>query len=304
MAAPFVYLRPTVEDDGTGEQALMRAALDGNLVRLKRIVKKLTKRNGDLSAIFSINTNGCNVLHLAACEGHLEVCRYLVEELGGDVNAPGIGDVAEGATPFMLSAQSGHVSTVKYFLDHGGRLGRLPVELAAIRDCMEEVEMLFPVTSPIPNVPNWTIAGVISHAKIEEKKPIEQRHLERRKSLFKSHADKAFKQKDYKMATKFYDLAIEHAESATLYANRSLCKLLMDDGEGALSDALMCRMLRPDWAKACYRQGAAHMLLKEYKQACDALLDAQNLDPGNAEIEGELRKARELMKNPLGKGEQ
>ena len=365
---------------------------------VKGIVKKLTKRNGDLSAIFSINTNGCNVLHLAACEGHLEVCRYLVEELGGDVNAPGGGDVAEGATPFMLSAQSGHVSTVKYFLDHGGdlvkglnkgrtvlhhavcigcckvtefllskgvpvdidcghgtplymaaineqdktvkilldhhanpsiiisgansplmsalvyrslkcmklliKLGRLPVELAAIRDCMEEVEMLFPVTSPIPNVPNWSIEGVISHAKIEEKKPIEQRHLERRKSLFKSHADKAFKQKDYKMATKFYDLAIEHAESATLYANRSLCKLLMDDGEGALSDALMCRMLRPDWAKACYHQGAAHMLLKEYKQACDALLDAQNLDPGNAEIEGELRKARELMKNPPGKGEQ
>ncbi|XP_044355822.1 ankyrin-3 isoform X3 [Triticum aestivum] len=364
MEAPFVYLRPTVEDDGTGEQALMKAALDGNLGRLKRIVKKLTKRNGDLSAIFSINTNGCNVLHLAACEGHLEVCRYLVEELGGDVNAPGGGDVAEGATPFMLSAQSGHVSTVKYFLDHGGdlvkglnkgrtvlhhavcigcckvtefllskgvpvdidcghgtplymaaineqdktvkilldhhanpsiiisgansplmsalvyrslkcmklliKLGRLPVELAAIRDCMEEVEMLFPVTSPIPNVPNWSIEGVISHAKIEEKKPI----------------------------------AIEHAESATLYANRSLCKLLMDDGEGALSDALMCRMLRPDWAKACYHQGAAHMLLKEYKQACDALLDAQNLDPGNAEIEGELRKARELMKNPPGKGEQ
>ena len=93
----------------------------------------------------------------------------------------------------------------------------------------------------------------------------------------------------------------------------------MGDGEGALSDALRCRMLRPDWAKACYRQAAAHMLLKvplacrvsslvtyfilifqsghilwsplhqEYKQACDALLDAQKLDPGNAEIERELR---------------
>uniref|UniRef100_A0A453EAN0 Uncharacterized protein n=1 Tax=Aegilops tauschii subsp. strangulata TaxID=200361 RepID=A0A453EAN0_AEGTS len=36
MEAPFVYLRPTVEDDGTGEQALMKAALDGNLGRLKR----------------------------------------------------------------------------------------------------------------------------------------------------------------------------------------------------------------------------------------------------------------------------
>ncbi|KAF7035578.1 LOW QUALITY PROTEIN: hypothetical protein CFC21_046420 [Triticum aestivum] len=422
MAAPFVYLRPTVEDDGTG------------------IVKRLTKRNGDLSALFSINTNGCNVLHLAACAGHLEVCRYLVEELGGDVNAPGVGDTALGATPFMVSAQSGDVATVKYFLDHGGDLvkaddkgrtvlhhaagigcckvtefllskgvpvdidcgrgtplfwaanneqdktvkillehhanpniiingttsplmsalvyrslkcmkllikagadvncngsmltplllatmhggytnfiklllkagpdpnipddlGRFPVELAAIRDCMEEVEMLFPVTSPIPNVPNWSIEGLISHAKILEKKPIEQRHLQRRKALIKSKADTAFKQKEYKIATKIYDLAIAHGESATLYANRSVCKLLIGDGEGALSDALMC-MLRPDWAKACYRQAAAHMLLKEYEQARDALLDAHNLDPGNAEIEGELQKARELMKNPPGECEQ
>ena len=35
----------------------------------------------------------------------------------------------------------------------------------------------------------------------------------------------------------------------------------MGDGEGALSDAYKCRMMRPDWAKGCYRQGAAHMLL-------------------------------------------
>jgi hypothetical protein len=36
----------------------------------------------------------------------------------------------------------------------------------------------------------------------------------------------------------------------------------MGNGDGALSDALRCRMLRPKWAKACFRQAAAHMLLK------------------------------------------
>jgi hypothetical protein len=35
----------------------------------------------------------------------------------------------------------------------------------------------------------------------------------------------------------------------------------MGDGEGALSDAYKCRMMRPDWAKGCYRLAAAHMLL-------------------------------------------
>jgi hypothetical protein len=52
------------------------------------------------------------------------------------------------------------------------QLGRLPVEIAALRDCREEVEMLFPLTSPLPNVPKWTIEGVISHAKTEARKPM------------------------------------------------------------------------------------------------------------------------------------
>ncbi|XP_071684064.1 uncharacterized protein [Lolium perenne] len=435
MAPPFIYRS---SDDGvSGEKALMKAAMDGNLGRLKGIVKSLTKGKGDQSAIFSFYTEGVNVLHVAASAGHLEVCKYLVEELGGDVNAPGCGALTLGVTPFMTAAQSGDVPTFKYFLDHGGDLlkadgkgrtvlhhaadtgsckvtefilskgvpvdidcgrgtplffaaaneqdktlkilldhqanpdiiisdigfpllsavayrslkcvkllikagadvngkgsmitplvfaamqggytnyiklllkagadpnipddlGRLPIEFAALHDCKEEVEMLLPVTTPIPNAPDWSIEGVISYAKTEDKKPIEQRHFERRNAWFKSQADTAFKQKEYKLASKFYGLAIAHGESATLYANRSLCKLLMGDGDGALSDALKCRILRPKWAKACFRQAAAHMLLKEYKQACDALEDAQKLDPVNAEIESELRKARELMKNSPG----
>jgi hypothetical protein len=52
------------------------------------------------------------------------------------------------------------------------QLGRLPVELAALNDCMEEVEMLFPFTSPILGVPNWSVDGVISHAKLECEKPL------------------------------------------------------------------------------------------------------------------------------------
>ncbi|KQK02964.1 hypothetical protein BRADI_2g04680v3 [Brachypodium distachyon] len=307
MAPPFIYLRPS--DDGSDVKALMKAALDGDLRRLKGIVHSLTQGSGDPSTIFSLNMEGTSVLQCAACSGHLEVCKYLVEELGGDVNAPETGAGVPGVTPFMVSAQSGDVPTVKYLLDHGGDLmkadgkgqtvlhhaafagscrvtefllskgvpvdidcgrgtplftaatnerdktvkilldyhanpntivggvmsplmsaltyrslkcmkllikagagvngkgcvqtslvfatshggytnfikfllkagadpnipddlGRLPVELAALRDCMEEVEMLFPLTSRIPNVPNWSIEGVISHAKIEAKKPM------------------------------------------------------------------------------------------------------------------------------------
>jgi hypothetical protein len=52
------------------------------------------------------------------------------------------------------------------------QLGRLPVEIAALRDCREEVEMLFPLTAQIPSAPIWSIEGVISHAKIQDKTPM------------------------------------------------------------------------------------------------------------------------------------
>jgi hypothetical protein len=52
---------------------------------------------------------------------------------------------------------------------------------------------------------------------------------------------------------------------ATMLANRSLCSLRAGNGKTALSDATMCRSARPHWPKACYRQGAAFMLMKVNK---------------------------------------
>ncbi|CAO2169050.1 unnamed protein product [Urochloa humidicola] len=314
--------------------------------------------------------HGYGVLHVAASAGHLDVCRYVVEELGGDANIT----ADNGVTPLMASTQSDDLLTVQYFLDHGadvmkadrkgktalhhaacygctkvteflllkgvpvdidyGRgtplheaatngqdktlkilldhhanpnmvfdgigsplmgallchslecmellikanvdantkgsyasplvvaierggytneirlllkagadpnipddLDRLPVELAAIKDCKEEVELLFPLTSPIPGVPNWSVDGVISYAKLRHARPLEARHVAKRKDMLKSVASKAFERKDYDTASKFYGLAIDLDEDGALYSNRSLCRLRMGDGEGALLDA-------------------------------------------------------------------
>ncbi|KAF6987527.1 hypothetical protein CFC21_005164 [Triticum aestivum] len=380
MAPPFVYARSS--GDGTARDAALRAAFYGDLRRLRATAKSLV----DPRVVFSFDRDGLGVLHLATVRGHIEVCKYLVEELGGDVNAPapGVGDFA-GVTPFMTSVQSDDVSTVKYLLDRGGDLtkadgkGRSVLHHAATVGSCKVTEFLLSKGVPVDihygygtplhlaatNEQDKIVKILLEHhadantsvtslgsalmgallcrslkcmkllikggADVNRMTSLlmtplvftagrkdytnfmqfllkagadpnipdgDQRHLERAKAIYKSQADHAFRLKDYKFASKSYDLAIDAAPSATLYANRSLCKLLLDDGEGALSDALSCRMLRPNWAKACYRQAAAHMLLKEYKQACDALLDAQKLDPGNIEVERELRKAMELMKAP------
>ena len=50
--------------------------------------------------------------------------------------------------------------------------------------------------------------------------------------------------------------------NAVVLANRSLCWMRLGQSEKALVDAREARQLRPDWPKACYREGAALRLLE------------------------------------------
>uniref|UniRef100_A0A453HJL8 Uncharacterized protein n=2 Tax=Aegilops tauschii subsp. strangulata TaxID=200361 RepID=A0A453HJL8_AEGTS len=106
-------------------------------------------------------------------------------------------------TPLVFTAGRKDYTNFMQFLLKAGAdpnipdgFGRLPIEHAARRDCMEQVEMLFPLTSAIPSIPNWSIDGIISYEKFESAKPLDQRHLERAKAIFKSQADYAFRLKD------------------------------------------------------------------------------------------------------------
>ncbi|KAF2948846.1 hypothetical protein DAI22_01g064900 [Oryza sativa Japonica Group] len=64
----------------------------------------------------------------------------------------------------------------------------------------KELKCYFHSHPQIPNVPNWSVDGIISHAKVNHTKPTTR------------------------------------GPTAVLYANKSICRLLMGDGEGALSD--------------------------------------------------------------------
>lgn len=114
------------------------------------IMKKLV-RNGhcalETARSLRLDGSGFGLLYFAASHGHLEVCKYLVDDLGCDADVrsaqgvplflspsktlmPGshvssqLYDMCEmcchiGTTPLMASAQFGDVETVKFFLDHG-----------------------------------------------------------------------------------------------------------------------------------------------------------------------------------------
>ncbi|KAG2658507.1 hypothetical protein PVAP13_1KG255000 [Panicum virgatum] len=242
-------------------------------------------------------------LHAAVIGKHDAAVKILLDhhaDAGADVK--GVGQL----TPLIVAANEGLTDFYKCLLDTGADPdvrddgGHLPIEIAAHNNRRKDVEILFPVTSRIPYVHDWSVDGILAYVKSvpkEENDPLYKMDP----AYLKSEGSKAYKRKDYVSAVNFYSMAIKLDPSdVILHSNKSLCWINLGDGDKALLDAEFCRMMQPDWPKACYRQGAAHMLLKNYEKACDAFLAGLKLDPTNVEIEKALREACNSLKISLG----
>uniref|UniRef100_K3ZAP2 PGG domain-containing protein n=1 Tax=Setaria italica TaxID=4555 RepID=K3ZAP2_SETIT len=109
--------------------AAIQAARDGNLCLLKEMVSVL-----DLRGVKG--PKGRTLLHFAAADGHLDVCKFLVEGPGLHVNSTSVEGnckavkllLSKGVpvdplnhrgTPLHLAAGYGHGQALKNLLDHG-----------------------------------------------------------------------------------------------------------------------------------------------------------------------------------------
>lgn len=254
--------------------------------------------------------DGITSLLSAVAAGSLPCLEVLIQA-GANPNV-----TAGGATPLHVAADSGNLEMIKCLLQAGGDPntsdddGFKPIEVAALRDNLEVVEHLLPLTSPIPGVSNWTVDGIVKYvsSKMEEEKaqenesaslqrrqPVEVSPEAKKRSLeAKSRGDDAFRRKDFLVAVDAYTQAIEFdPNDPALLSNRSLCWLRAGQGERALEDARACRALKPDWAKACFREGAALRLLQRFEEAANAFYEGVQLEPENKELVKAFREAVE-----------
>ncbi|CAM0874152.1 unnamed protein product [Alopecurus aequalis] len=236
--------------------------------------------------VHKVNDSGSPPLTLAAgTKGSCEIVELLLSK-GANVDA-----IHLGGTALHLAARYGLDDIMKVLLDHHADLGRVPIEIAARSGRREDVEILFPITSRIPSVRDWNIDGIISHVK--SARPAKKLML----ASAKLRAHEAFKNENSLAAAEIYAEALKlDPGNATLLSNRSLCWLRYGNAREALKDARALRMMRPGCPKACYREGTALLLLKDYEKACGAFFDGLKLEPGNVEIEDGLRKALGFLK--------
>uniref|UniRef100_A0ACD5X5K8 Uncharacterized protein n=1 Tax=Avena sativa TaxID=4498 RepID=A0ACD5X5K8_AVESA len=297
------------------------------------IMQILLQHNADPhKAVADLGTPMAAVLSVASgriSESAVLKCMKLLVKAGTNLN------FTNPDTPLVIATSKGLSECVEYLLEVGANANipsnhgcMTPIEIAANSGTRKLVEVLFPFTSPIQSVSNWSVEGIIAHANLRHSKnkgersdknstvqlklnaekatkkedssapkPRSKRGDKDKKAELKLLGAKAVEQKDYASASKFYSEAIEvDPEDATLYSNRSLCHLRSGETHDALLDADACIRLQPDWPKGYYRKGAALMSLQEYKEACDAFLAGGKLDPASEDIRQAFWEAIEAMK--------
>ncbi|KGN60793.1 ankyrin-1 [Cucumis sativus] len=244
-------------------------------------------------------------------------CLDLLIQAGAKVNIS-----AGGATPLHIAADSGNLEIINSLLQAGAdpnatdEDGLKPIQVAAARGSRAGVEILLPLTSAVKEIPNWTTDGILEYMQNEINKdqavsrnPEDNKHKDstaredlpevspeakKKAAEAKSRGDDAFNTKDFHTAVDAYTQAIDlDPTDGTLLSNRSLCWIRLGQAEHALADAKACRALKPDWPKACYREGAALRLLQRFEEAANSFYEGVQLDPNNMALVNAFREAVE-----------
>lgn len=111
----------------------------------------------------------------------------------------------------------------------------------------------------------------------------------------KMKGNELFSKKFFADAVHEYTLAIEaDPTDSAYYSNRSASYMSLKKYDEALYDAFICRNLKPEWSKGCYRVSVAQLALGKYEDAAVTAWEGVQLDNDNEELKCLLQKAVKL----------
>ncbi len=94
---------------------------------------------------------------------------------------------------------------------------------------------------------------------------------------------------------------IFQGEAAT-YCNRALAYLKLKNFGRAIEDCNKAVELKPDYVKAYYRRGKAYASTNKFELAIKDYQHFLEIEPGNPDINKELKEVRKKLQDKLAKG--
>ncbi|KAL4156371.1 hypothetical protein PRNP1_005402 [Phytophthora ramorum] len=260
------------------------------------VVKELLEGGATLSLEME---GGLTALHMAAETGFTEVVQEFLNCRLEDTKDVANLASATGATPLQLAAGMGHHEIVtllkpytKGFED--ADLDKLMAEEKVKLDAYYEQAAKNKTTAAPAsmNEPQTTeekleaenqqkLAGIEKEEDIAVPEAVEVSEEKKAEATkLKNEGNKAYLAKDYVLAVDLYSQAIDITPAdAVLYSNRCAAHLGAGDAKQALHDVRVSKKLRPDWAKALFREGQCLEALGLFEEAACAMWAAMQLAP-------------------------
>ncbi|RLN68513.1 hypothetical protein BBP00_00000964 [Phytophthora kernoviae] len=260
------------------------------------VVKELLEGSATLTVTME---GGLTALHMASETGFTEVIQEFLNCRSEDTKEVANKASDAGATPLQLAAGMGHHEIVtllkpitKGFED--ADLDKLMAEEKIKLDAYyEQVAKKQTSAAPVQKSEPQTTEEKLEIekqkqlAEIEKEEDIavpeavevsEEKKAEATK--LKNDGNKAYLDKDFVLAVELYSKAIEIMPAdAVLYSNRCAAHLGANNAKQALHDVRVSKKLRPNWAKALFREGQCLEALDLFEEAACAMWSAMQLAP-------------------------
>jgi len=272
-----------------GIPALIVALASSNDVH----AKLLTERGADRGIILG---GGVTVFHMAA---DLNLQNALKAMLDADADAGKTEDStsakclkmenAKGETPLDLAAQRGHFECFKLLNDEKDEAKAKQAMTAIQKKWTDKVKEQ--TQDEKDNKPKAIVVDKEADAKkaaamLISSPPSISSDDKAKADEFKSKGNSHFVKGKWDEAITEYTAAIElNPLDETYYSNRSACYIKMKKNNQALNDAVVCRYLKPKWAKGCYRLSVARLAQDRYEDAAVSAWEGLQMDEGNPELE-------------------
>ncbi|TMW55608.1 hypothetical protein Poli38472_010490 [Pythium oligandrum] len=258
------------------------------------IVKTLLAAKADVTVTLN---GGITVLHIAAEAAFVDVLKELLEARATEAATLANTKFDGGATPLQLAAGKGHKEIVQLLqpLTTGFEGANIDELMAAEKKKMDTYLAEATKSAPAEVVEETEeekakkkiLEGVTPEDEIvvPEAKELDEATLAKATAL-KEDGNKAYIAKEYANAVDFYTQAIAlNPADAALYSNRCAAHLSAGDAKKALNDVRVSKKLKPEWAKAHFREGQCLEALGLFEDAAVAMWAAVQCEPKNRTLE-------------------